>query len=222
MNADLKTGDVINAPNGPFWPRGDRARISQGMTALANAEVHYGAKAAFHLSGRKLILELPIKALQDPTPATDSSAVKMFTVTGRGDEYLTGTFGGINVPVYKPAHFRPSIYTDQNWNGRLKSDGLHTYTQTGLETRIDGMALGGRNVTWDEVIWPPYFDGDIIEAAYVENQYPKAVNGSDKYVWVDLNVAGRQWGWIDTICYQTAIGSPPVARKIVSVGSKPY
>jgi hypothetical protein len=217
-----KVGDVILPPRTPFWNSQDRSKISGAITSFLNLKIVRGEEDGFFLSGQNAIIQVGPDPNATDESKPDQSGVKMFTVTGNGDEYLTGSFGGLAVAVYKPAQFRPSIYTNQNWNGRLKTDGLHTYTQTGLDQRIDAVALGGVKKTWDEVIWPPYFDGDIIEAAYVENQYPKFADGSDKYVWVDLNVAGRQWGWIDTICYQTAVGVPPVARKIVSLGSKPY
>jgi hypothetical protein len=208
---NIKSGDVISAPTGPFWPKGERIKISQAVTALCNIVIkRNGSKDRAHISGRNLVLELKDSAGSDSADG-GTSAISYLTVVGFRDESLKTS--GVDV-VLKPPCFRPSVYSSQTNPGqssqdRLRIDGLHTYTPTSVDTRIDGMVLGGVTVTWNEMIWPPYFVGEIIAAAKIQTSDTVSV-------WQDLNIAGRQWGWIDTICYQGT------GRQIVNLGSKPY
>ncbi len=211
-NANIvQQGDVLVPNKGPLVSRGLLRNLCAAATAFLNLKVIGGT---FYVSGRNAVIDLT----GNTTGAVQAgaAAIKSFTITGQGDEYLTGTFGGTQVPVYKPPQFRPSFYTDQNSNIRVGIDFTpHTYTQqTGLDKRLDGIAIGGVNVTFNEVLWPAYYNGDIVTAAYIEN--PRPTGAADKFIWQDLNTAGRQWGWVDTICYQG------YARQIVNVGSKPY
>jgi hypothetical protein len=209
----IQAGEVITPHHRPLTGFPLLAKLCAAATAFLNLQV-IGGK--FYVSGRNAVIDLTGSNTTAAVQA-GAAAIKSFTVTGIGDEYLTGTFGALNVPVYKPPQFRPSFYTDQNSNIRTGIDfNPHTYTYKSLDQRFDGMAIGGVNVTFNDVLWPAYYHGDVVTAAYVENPYPKDAGGSDKFIWQDLNTAGRQWGWIDTICYQG------YSRQIVNVGSKPY
>lgn len=206
---NIRSGDVVAPPKGPFWPRKDRERISQAVTALTNARIVRGAQDKVGISGRNLVIQLKDSTVSDPaTPAASPSGIEQSDVVSEGLNFVNATrWSGETVEVQKPPDLRASFYTQFTaLNPLVLADGYHSYDSNSINTRTDTVKNGTLTFAFAEKIWPPYVDlygkgyGQLLVATHVT--LADAERNKVEISYQDLNASGRKWYWLTNVCYQ--------------------